>query len=937
MRRGMSNRRRSQRPFRPMLPAGFVGGALIGIQVTAKADPLSNFSIAPLGLSDALHTDILTGERRSSAALINAAGQVVGYSEQPLGDSWAFSWTNGSVWIADAFDANRIGFYDAQHTRIDGAQVSTASFLNDRGQVAGTSSRYNGAWPPTGESAWIYSAGQTTRVGFFDAEHTNIFGSQESYVLALNNRGDAAGRSNRFNVDAQNGQSIWLHSNGWSRRVGYFDADHTRLSDNGQFSTLVGLSDTGHATGYSERFVGNDYAGSSAWLASATAQIELGLTGPEFVRTDGFRISVTTAINPGGQVIGYTSRYSGMDELGSDAWIYNGASTTAIGLYDVDHVRSDGYRGSTAQFITSSGIAVGKSARFVADIQNGQSAWVFDGVNTSRIGLFDAEHTDPIGAQSSGNVIVHDTGVIAGQSDRYGLDYLGRSAWVHQGGTSSRVGLIDAEHTRSDDYRDSYVAALNGAGQAVGVSTRFQGMDYAGGSAWVYSSGVTTRLGLLDAQHTSDTEIQGSSPWLLNEAGQVAGVSERFAGSLQTGTSGWFYDAGTSTTTPLVFSVAADGTARTEPYYLTEDGEVFGTYDKYTGASLDGSFPFYWSSANGFHELGDLAAGGITAAGWASLNHLHRLVQDAAGVRYLIGNGTRADGSTMAFRLAVNGGGGWLNPAGGTWEVGTHWALGDAPSFKDSAVFTLSSTYQITLAADATAHSISAAAGSIKLNLNGNRMLVRSSIQTSTAKLRFMDGLVRSSSVGITSGGQIDLTDAHLIVDYTGASPLTSIHALIAAGRNAGLWNGNGLTSSVAAGDSLKALALLDNAMLGKNEFKGEPIDASSLLITITFNGDANVDGMVDTRDLLLLANSWLGPGTWINGDFDYSGFVDAHDLTLMARSWQAGTSFATAAEGHGLPGTAVPEPALVGLSILAVGLSRRRRSPAGGGQSSEN
>ena len=64
----------------------------------------------------------------------------------------------------------------------------------------------------------------------------------------------------------------------------------------------------------------------------------------------------------------------------------------------------------------------------------------------------------------------------------------------------------------------------------------------------------------------------------------------------------------------------------------------------------------------------------------------------------------------MAFLLAIKGVGAWNNPAGGAWGSGSDWNLGDAPSFKDDAVFGLASAYQVTLDRDATAHDLNVTA-----------------------------------------------------------------------------------------------------------------------------------------------------------------------------------------------------------------------------------
>jgi len=101
-------------------------------------------------------------------------------------------------------------------------------------------------------------------------------------------------------------------------------------------------------------------------------------------------------------------------------------------------------------------------------------------------------------------------------------------------------------------------------------------------------------------------------------------------------------------------------------------------------------------------------------------------------------------------------------------------------------------------------------------------------------------------------------------------------------------------------------------------------------LLTPPSDADANLDGIVDVRDLAALAMHWHSPASYAHGDFDRNGYVDAADLGLLASNWQdtSGT-LAGALSSFGLPADAVPEPALAGaclLLLLGIGRSRSRR-----------
>ena len=75
--------------------------------------------------------------------------------------------------------------------------------------------------------------------------------------------------------------------------------------------------------------------GYSAWFYDGATTIEIGLTGTEHTRNDGYKYSFSQASGPNeaGQVIGISDRYNGGSILlGHSAWLYDGTTTIDIGL-----------------------------------------------------------------------------------------------------------------------------------------------------------------------------------------------------------------------------------------------------------------------------------------------------------------------------------------------------------------------------------------------------------------------------------------------------------------------------------------------------------------------------------------------------------------------------------------------------------------------------
>ena len=85
------------------------------------------------------------------------------------------------------------------------------------------------------------------------------------------------------------------------------------------------------------------------------------------------------------------------------------------------------------------------------------------------------------------------------------------------------------------------------------------------------------------------------------------------------------------------------------------------------------------------------------------------------------------------------------------------------------------------------------------------------------------------------------------------------------------------------------ALALLDNALLNKTTFGGNPADPDSLLLSEELLGDANADGHVDLSDLSTLLNSF-GSTTpnWTAGNFDHAPTIDLTDLSDVLNNFGA-------------------------------------------------
>ena len=77
--------------------------------------------------------------------------------------------------------------------------------------------------------------------------------------------------------------------------------------------------------------------------------------------------------------------------------------------------------------------------------------------------------------------------------------------------------------------------------------------------------------------------------------------------------------------------------------------------------------------------------------------------------------------------------------------------------------------------------------------------------------------------------------------------------------------------------------------------FRGQPLDATSIVITYTVTGDANLNGKVDDDDVTIVGATYapvVPQPHWALGDFDYNGFVNDDDLTLVGALYKTDQAF---------------------------------------------
>jgi len=172
--------------------------------------------------------------------------------------------------------------------------------------------------------------------------------------------------------------------------------------------------------------------------------------------------------------------------------------------------------------------------------------------------------------------------------------------------------------------------------------------------------------------------------------------------------------------------------------------------------------------------------------------------------------------------------------------------------------------------------------------------------------------------LALDDGGTLDLGRSVLILSHGdgdhGQGKTTVITALVRSALQRG-WQGPGLTSSLArsGGTGLRAIAVFNNNDgAGQpifHEFAGQVVDQNCILAECTYNGDANLDGVVNADDYFQIDSGFISQQSgWYNGDFNYDGVINADDYFLIDSAF-IGQSGPLAVSG---PVPAVPENVLV-------------------------
>lgn len=163
------------------------------------------------------------------------------------------------------------------------------------------------------------------------------------------------------------------------------------------------------------------------------------------------------------------------------------------------------------------------------------------------------------------------------------------------------------------------------------------------------------------------------------------------------------------------------------------------------------------------------------------------------------------------------------------------------------------------------------------------------------------------------------------------------------------LSNDHALSESQAAETFTIAFAPGINSIYRLNRLSGAPerVDLNNHILSLTLPGgtgdlfkygdgyfagilpgDANLDGVVDIRDMQALVGNYgtTHSGAWGLGDFDLNGDIDLSDLSVLAEHYNAGSAQAYA-DFRRLVGVPEPASSMILGACLSLTLCRRRQN----------
>lgn len=584
-----------------------------------------------------------SGLRRGGAQWQTTEGRVIGTASRY---HLATGASNGSrAWFFDptTMQSTAIGLNDAIHYGTEGFYWSAAEGYDNHGNVFGLVYRVEGLETNVGVDTWAFirSTGQSVRTGLTELPACNLNGRHKSTNNLQSANGHAAGVSLRYKPDGQaNGDSTWAFdaATGQTVQTGFFGGAYSG-SAGFELSTNKFISDSGRIFGDSRLITGVSTSnGQTAWEYNPATGLtsRLGLAGPQYVGSGGYESHQISYANANGDVAGRSIAITGVQSSnGIHTWVYSESTglTIRTGMTGPAFTGSAGYQQSDNDRMNANGQVAGTSIRITGVNTTGSSqAWVYEPSTQETVpaGLTGPEFLDANGINASQVRSQSDSGFVVGVSYQISTgSTLGWGVWVYNPLTRlcSQAGLTGSIHTASNGRRESNSTGISANGIVSGESKRMTaGGSSLGVDTWAFNpaTGLTVQTGLVGPEYVRSDGYSSSQKAWQNSSGQIVGQTSR-SFIVTGGADAWYFDPATNTTYMPTAGLpnmvrAIDGRRGSSADYITEDGVMLGKFTEYVGSDVNGvQKVFVYRPDLGIAVLGELAEGGLSAAGFATL------------------------------------------------------------------------------------------------------------------------------------------------------------------------------------------------------------------------------------------------------------------------------------------------------------------------------
>jgi len=525
---------------------------------------------------------------------------------------------------------------------------------------------------------------------------------------------------------------------------------------------------------------------------------------------------------------------------------------------------------------SSLGLPAGTSlAGFTARsaVTSGLRAWIRSG-GTLGGTLSTAWSAGP--ASSRSDALDLTTGVVGGLADPFVLQMnytpavgLGRMMLGWKDLSQQWVNAVDGNSAGTTSF---FAGGWDAYLTANPAATAFSALG-----TWGHDTTTNTVWAAID--HNSEFAVI-PAPAPPNQFWYGDGITAGGVGTWTDGSATWSADNVVGSMLPGVMATfpSPSGLVTLSQQGVTASGGL--TFEAATGYSLSGGALTLGGTTSAANTV--MVQSAATATISASVAGTAGFVKAGAGELVLTGSGS------LSGNVVVGE---------GTLRVGHADALGTA------AVFASGGTL---------ATSVTASLAGVTVD-NGGRLV----LDSATPVVLDVAGLTVSRSAG---GALVDLGVSRM--EIAAGADASAIRADILAGGATTGWTGTeGILSTAAAA-----------ATPGTRSVGYRVAGDGSGVVAFAAPGDANLDGVVNTLDLVLIsAEGRFGTGQaadWHQGDFNYDGVANTLDLVAISAAgvWGTGTYLPQAP-------TAVPEPALLLPAALAaaIGLASRRRGRRAG------